>query len=306
MNGTDSFSGQPLVCSIWGEHELAAFDHAVIENSQNGVVACDKHGNLVVFNPTARLWHGLDARSISPREWAAYYRLYLPDGVTLFPPDEIPLARALRGETVHDVPMIIRAEGQPPRYVSCGGGPFFDASGHTLGAFVVLVDTTEIHRLTADLEHLASHDVLTGLPNRRTFEAEVERAAAFAGRGTVSTVLFADVDRFKTCNDLYGHVFGDKVLREIAQRMRAVVRDIDTVARIGGDEFGIVLWGMSAESTDALVTRLSEVVSDVGREHGLDVGLSIGSAAITRDSDTSTVLAEADTRMYEDKRSSQR
>jgi diguanylate cyclase (GGDEF)-like protein len=112
------------------------------------------------------------------------------------------------------------------------------------------------------------------------------------------------VDRFKTCNDLYGHVFGDKVLREIAQRMRAVVRDIDTVARIGGDEFGIVLWGMSAESVGALVARLSDVVSEVGREHGLDVGLSIGSAAITRDSDTSTVLAEADTRMYEDKRSS--
>ena len=306
MERVDSLSGQPLVCSIWGEHELAAFDRAVIENSQNAVVACDKYGNLVVFNPTAREWHGLDARNISPREWAAYYRLYLPDGVTLFPSDEIPLNRALRGETVREVPMVIRAEGQPPRYVSCGGGPFFDKSGGTLGAFVVLVDTTEIHRLTADLEHLASHDVLTGLPNRRTFEAEVERATAFAGRGTFSTVLFADVDRFKTCNDQFGHVFGDKVLRVIAQSMKSVVRDIDTVARIGGDEFGIVLWDLGAESVAALATRLSDVVSEVGREYGLDIGLSIGAAAITRDSDTSTVLAEADTRMYEDKRSSRR
>lgn len=290
---------EPLTRANWGEHETAVFDHAVIDNSQNAVVACDKLGDLVVFNPTARAWHGLDARHIPADEWASYYRLYLPDGVTLFPADEIPLARAFRGETVRGIGMILRAEGQAPRYVSCAGGPFFDEAGSQLGAFVVLVDTTEIHKLTLELEHLASHDVLTGLPNRRTFETEVERATLFASRGTVSTVLFADVDHFKSCNDRFGHVFGDQVLREIAQCMKGAVREVDMVARIGGDEFGVVLWDQDAQTVEAIVARLSGVVSEVGRGHGLDIGLSIGAAPIARDSTTSTVLAQADARMYE-------
>ena len=299
MHEVDTVGGEPLVCSVWGEREMAAFDRAVIENSQNAVIACDKYGNLVVFNPTARAWHGLDARDIPSRDWAAYYRLYLPDGVTLFPSDEIPLTRAFRGQIVRNADMVIRAEGQRPRHVSCSGGPFFDENGGQLGAFVLLTDTTEIHELTQELEHLASHDVLTGLPNRRTFEAEVERATLFASRGSASTVLFADVDRFKTCNDRFGHVFGDQVLRQIALSMRGVVREVDTVARVGGDEFGIVLWDQSTEDVDAVKERLSEAVSAVGREHGLDIGLSIGAAAITCDSVTSTVMAEADARMYE-------
>jgi diguanylate cyclase (GGDEF)-like protein len=291
----------PLVCSVWGERELAAFDRAVIENSQNAVIACDEYGNLVVFNPTARAWHGLDARHISPSKWASYYGLYLPDGVTPFPSDEVPLMRASRGERVSNVPMIICASGQPPRHVTCAGGPFFDRDGRNLGAFVVLVDSTEVRKLTIELEHLASHDALTALPNRRTFEAEVERATLFAARGTVSTVLFADVDRFKTCNDRFGHVFGDQVLREIAQCMKSAVRDVDTVARIGGDEFGIVIWDLDVSAAEGIAERLSEAVTEVGRTHGLEIGLSIGAAAITRDSDVSSVMAQADARMYERK-----
>ncbi len=310
MNARDSGAGKaespPLVCSVWGKSEMAAFDHAVIENSQNAVIACDEHGNLVVFNPTACEWHGLDARSMPPEEWATYYRLCLPDGVTLFLADEVPLARAFRGETVRNVPMVICTEGQPPRQVSCGGGPFFDQTGRKIGAFVVMVDTTELHKLAIELDHLASHDVLTGLPNRRTFESEVERATLFAGRGIVSTVLFADVDRFKTCNDQFGHAFGDKVLREIAQSMKGAVRDVDTVARIGGDEFGIVLWDQSGDTVQRVSMRLADAVSAVGRTHGLDIGLSIGAAAVKPDSDASAVLAEADDRMYEVKGTSER
>jgi diguanylate cyclase (GGDEF)-like protein len=213
--------------------------------------------------------------------------------------------RAFRGETIRGVPMVIRALGQPTRNVSCGGGPFFDATGRKLGAFVVLVDTTEVHKLTMELEHLARHDVLTGLPNGRTFESEVERAALFSGRGIVSTVLFADVDRFKTCNDRFGHVIGDTVLREIARAMKSAVRDVDTVARIGGDEFGIVLWDQSGATVEPVAVRLSDAVSAVGRAHGLDIGLSIGSAVIAPDSDASQVLAEADARMYEVKGSNE-
>ncbi|NTU70649.1 MAG: diguanylate cyclase [Coriobacteriia bacterium] len=284
--------------AVWGEHETAAFDRAVITHSQNAVVACDENGDLVVFNPAARTWHGMDARALPPEQWSSYYGLYESDGVTPYPTDQLPLTRTFRGETIRDVPLVIKAEGQEPRHVACGGGPFYDDSGKKLGAFVVMVDTTAMHHLTRELEHLASHDVLTGLANRRTFESEVERATRFAARGVISTVLFADVDRFKTCNDLYGHEFGDKVLSDIAQRMRSVVRAVDTVARIGGDEFGVVLWGKSGEAVDLVAVRLSETVAAAGRVYDLDIGLSIGSAVVAADSDASRVLAEADSQMY--------
>jgi protein-histidine pros-kinase len=127
----------------WGESELSIFDRAVVENSMNAVVACDEDGNLVVFNPTARDWHGLDARHLPQERWAEYYSLFLPDGQTPFLAEDIPLARAYCGETVRDVAMVIRAEGQPARHVSCGGGPFHDETGRKRGAFVVMVDTTE-------------------------------------------------------------------------------------------------------------------------------------------------------------------
>jgi len=419
----------PSVCAVWGEREMCALDRAVIENSMNAVIACDAHANLVVFNPAAREWHGVDARTIPPARWAEYYHLYLPDGETLFPADEIPLVRAYGGETVRDIPMVIRANGQPPRHVVCGGGPFYDGEGGQIGAFVVLVDTTkqvlaaralresekllariideapfpmmvhaedgeivqlnkvweqssgytyhetptvghwtefafgpraeevrarleelydtdsptdegefavetasgesriwhfsaaplgtlpdgrrlalsmakdvtETRRLATELEHLAAHDPLTDLPNRRYFEAETERAASFAGHGTVSTILFADVDRFKTCNDRFGHTFGDLVLCEIARGMKGALRDTDTVARIGGDEFGIILWNQTGDAVTPVSQRLSETVRDIGLRHDLDIGLSIGAAVLTSGMDVSTALAEADSRMYEAK-----
>jgi diguanylate cyclase (GGDEF)-like protein len=158
-------------------------------------------------------------------------------------------------------------------------------------------------QLAVELEHLATHDALTGLPNRRLFEAETERAAAFAKRGTVSTILFTDVDQFKTCNDVLGHAVGDQVLHEIAQGMKDVVRETDTVARIGGDEFGVVLWGQTGEAVAEISQRLSDAVTAIGLEYGCDIGLSIGAAALTPGTDASSVLAEADRRMYEAKAS---
>src|SRR5665648_165882 len=139
MPGNDA----PTVCSVWSEREISVFERAVIENTMNAVMACDEHGNLVVFNPVARDWFGLDARAVGPERWAEYYRLFLPDGVTPCPAEEIPLTRAYRGETVRDAAMVICAEGQPPRHVSCGGGPFYDVTGRKLGAFILAVDTTE-------------------------------------------------------------------------------------------------------------------------------------------------------------------
>ena len=110
----------------------------------------------------------------------------------------------------------------------------------------------EAHRLTGELEHRASHDELTGLPNRRVLFDRLEHAIVSAARTrTVVAVLFVDIDGFKEINDSLGHLFGDLVLVEVARRLRLVLRAGDTLARLGGDEFVVVcedLTGTSAQN----------------------------------------------------------
>ena len=118
------------------------FTQILLDNLLEGVVACDADGKLVLFNRMAQEWHGVDARRLTPEEWASRYNLYLPDGVTVLPTEAIPLTRAFKGETVRDAAMVIRAEGQPLRHIVANGGPFFDEQGKKLGAVVTMHDIT--------------------------------------------------------------------------------------------------------------------------------------------------------------------
>jgi len=124
------------------KHELA-FNHALLENILDGVVACDSEGNVTLYNRTAREWHGMDAKKLTKDKWAEYYNLYNEDGSTLLKADEIPLLRAFQGEIFQNIGMVIRAKNQPMRYISANGCPFYDYKGKKLGAVVILSDITE-------------------------------------------------------------------------------------------------------------------------------------------------------------------
>ncbi|MGY1601291.1 diguanylate cyclase domain-containing protein [Geodermatophilus sp. SYSU D00815] len=159
-------------------------------------------------------------------------------------------------------------------------------------------------RLLDTVRHQATHDALTGLPNRVLF---LERlAAALAGRGPAEevAVVFCDLDRFKQVNDTLGHAAGDELLRQVAARLLAAVRPGDTVGRLSGDEFAVVLRGLAApQGFDSLVQRVRACFDRPFRLEGRDVpvGTSVGLAVHRGDGGPEQLLKRADAAMYEHK-----
>jgi diguanylate cyclase (GGDEF)-like protein len=153
-----------------------------------------------------------------------------------------------------------------------------------------------------EVERLADMDTLTPLPNRRCFVREVERVVSQVARyGENATVVFVDVDGLKSINDCYGHSAGDAALIHVATILRKEIRSGDLVARIGGDEFGLLLDHLDEPLATAKALSLMHALQASPLELGgasLTIGLSMGVAMITADDTVDTLLARADGRMY--------
>jgi diguanylate cyclase (GGDEF)-like protein len=159
----------------------------------------------------------------------------------------------------------------------------------------------KVRERTRQLDELARHDPLTSLANVRSFTQELERAVRQAARGHHSTLLFADLDRFKACNDTFGHAFGDAVLAQVAAALQSEARKNDVVGRLGGDEFAVLLDGANPHEAMVVSERMRAGVAKVGQKLGADVALSGGIAVIDGTADARGVLTAADRAMYEAK-----
>jgi diguanylate cyclase (GGDEF)-like protein/PAS domain S-box-containing protein len=164
-------------------------------------------------------------------------------------------------------------------------------------------EVTELRHAERELEHHASHDALTGLPNRRRLQLELQHAIAHATQtGDGMALLYLDLDGFKGANDRAGHAAGDRLLREVAQRLQQGLRNGDFVARVGGDEFVVLLPGYRDASAARMVA--DELRARLSLPCTLPDGLllldaSVGIACFPSDgSDPSTLLARADRAMY--------
>jgi diguanylate cyclase (GGDEF)-like protein len=251
---------------------------------------------------------------------------------TVYEGRTIHVADASRDDRFADNPFVT---GELDRIALYCGVPLRDAEGYVLGT--LCITDSEVRQLTdaqvgaledlarqverlfemrsqharlidvlTQLDHLAVHDPLTGLVNRRMLTDRLEHALDRSRRGGEPPVVyFCDLDGFKAVNDRLGHHAGDEVLVELADRLRAVMRPADTVARIGGDEFVVLCEDLAAEHRAAVAQRIRSATAEaiLTSAGPAQVGLSIGMAEAGPEQNAAAILDQADRGMYRDKAS---
>jgi diguanylate cyclase (GGDEF)-like protein/PAS domain S-box-containing protein len=260
------------------------------------VVATDLEGNLVYYNAKAADLYGLDDLAIG-EDLAARLDVELDETTIEAMDDTLERGEPWVGE------MLVRRAAGPMVPVLVTRTTLNDPSGQPAHLVSVAADLTERKAAELELTHQALHDSLTGLPNRTLFFDRLSQAVARADRaGTHAAVLFVDVDNFKLINDSYGHLAGDEVLIALSQLLQAHIRPYDTLARLSGDEFGVVCESFAdPREAIAVAERIRKAfAAPFGiAGHQLHVTVSIGVAATSGERATADgLLQDADVALY--------
>lgn len=187
--------------------------------------------------------------------------------------------------------------------VELTASPIRAPSGEVAGCVVNFHDVTEMRGIAREMSYQASHDALTGLVNRAEFERRLDAALdTVRGDGMSFVVAYLDLDRFKIVNDTCGHIAGDDLLRELAALLKEQVRDSDTVARVGGDEFAMLLAGCPLDKARQIADSVCDAVGDFRfpwQDRVFEVGVSVGLVEVGADSASAeSVLGAADSACY--------
>ncbi|MBI1180449.1 MAG: diguanylate cyclase [Alphaproteobacteria bacterium] len=263
------------------------------------------HPALDAFTWSAQVFriHGRRSRAglLVPRE-EALAALHAEDRDAV---DACLLAAARDGDDFRLDARIVRNDGSV-RYVKMAGHPYDDRDG-TPAVLGIMADITEFKRTENKLRRLAETDPLTGAVNVRRFEtiamAELRRTARF---GHEAALAIIDIDGFKGINDTFGHLVGDDVLRTFVKTMIRTLREVDVVARIGGDEFAILMPETTADEAMKPLERLASLsrTLQVERENlTICLTFSAGVSTMAPDTNLRDILRSADTLLYQAKRS---
>ncbi len=276
-----------------------------LQSLAEAIVTTDIEGRLTYLNPAAEKLLGVSRAQASGR--------LLEEVVGLLDQNDRkmladPVSEAIGGSNGSPHNLTRRAvlfgkSSGEERAIEIAASPLSDHNGELAGAVVLLHDVTELRGLHRQMSYQATHDALTGLVNRREFERRLEEAAEAARRGEATHMLcYLDLDRFKIVNDSSGHLAGDSMLREAAKLLRDAVRDSDTVSRIGGDEFGLLLAGCPLEKARQIADDVCRAVAAyrfVWHDRVFNIGVSIGLIEIGREAGTvEQLLAAADSACY--------
>ena len=278
--------------------------HLLALNSiAEAIITTDGHGLITYMNPAAELLSGGIAEQVAGKPLEDVVGLVdETDRRLLADPVKQALTSGAPVNLSRRTLLVSRANGAE-RSIELSASPIRNEASQLVGAVVLLHDVTEMRGLARQMSYQATHDALTGLVNRREFERRLDEAIESGHRGDGQHVLcYLDLDRFKVVNDTSGHLAGDSMLREVAKVLRDAVRDSDTVGRLGGDEFGMLLMGCPLEKARQIADDVCRAVGDyrfVWKDKIFNIGVSIGLVEISRESGAlEELLAAADSACY--------
>lgn len=272
---------------------------AIVDSSDDAIVGKTLDGIIVSWNSGAEHIYGYTAVEVLGRPVSL-----------LIPPDpggkdetHLILERIRQGERIASYETVHRRKDGSLIDISLTISPVRNYTGKIIGASSISRDITEQKKMEEIIRRQAYHDTLTGLPNRMLFfdRLTLEMAESNRNRKKIA-VMFMDLDNFKKINDTLGHIIGDNLLKEAANRLKACVRESDTVARIGGDEFSILLADI-IHPDDAVVSanKILESfnVPYIINEHKLHISTSIGISIYPQDGkQIDDLMKNADIAMY--------
>ncbi len=287
---------------IIGLRSAESRSRTLLESTGEGIYGVDLDGRCIFVNKAGAAMLGYQPEEILGRNMHALLHHSRADG-SLYPAAACPIFRSVQTGLAcrADDEVFWRRDGTsfPVEY---SAAPLSE-DGLIKGAVVAFTDVSQRKQVEAQLKDMAHYDALTGLPNRRLFVNLLPKALARAGRTKRHVaLLFLDLDRFKLINDTLGHACADLLLKAFATRLTGCVRTTDTVSRLGGDEFTIILEDLLCSDEAVLVARrildaLALPFAVKGRD--IFVTSSIGIALFPSDgADADSLMINADTAMY--------
>ena len=268
---------------------------AIVNSSSDAIVSRTLDGTVVTWNPGAERLYGYTASEMIGQTTGQIFPPGMEDEVAAI------TERITRGESFQISESIRQRKDGSLVDIWFSTSPLRDVAGAIIGASVISRDITEQKEAQALIRWQAYNDALTGLPNRSRFHEELTAAIE---RGQPLAVLFVDLDLFKHVNDSLGHAAGDQLLQEVASRFMRVLASSDMLARMGGDEFTLLLSGPEDHLEDAAKQVAERLLASLARPIVIDgqelyVTASIGISLFPNDgTDAETLLKSADLAMY--------
>ena len=269
-----------------------------LQSIGDGVITTDGDSTVDYINPIAEQLTGWRLEDAMGRPVEEIFRAFHEETCEpLENPLTVSIRRARPSKSVRPM-LLIRRDGNE-LYVESTAAPIRDGAGKCTGGVLVFHDVSESRELNRRLSYHASHDLLTGLVNRREFESRVERSLKSAkARESSYALCYLDIDQFKIINDTCGHSAGDVLLGQVGALLKSKVRWRDTLSRLGGDEFGVLLEACSLDEALRTAETLREAVRNfrfTWEDRVFRLGASIGVVPITADNvDVASILSAAD------------
>lgn len=284
----------------------ATLNHVTLMSIGDAVITTDAEGYVTQLNPVAESMTGWSQAEAQGKPIDEVFRIISEEtGEPAVNPTERVLREGVVLGLANHTALIARDGHVTP--IEDSAAPIRSAAGEILGCVLVFHDVSEKRAWQTEIGWQATHDALTGLPNRMLLADRLDQSLARARREDGQTaVALIDLDEFKPVNDRLGHAAGDALLREVARRMQEMLRETDTLARLGGDELALVLSDLSGLDEakgifDRLLARLTEPYQIEDEE--IRISASIGYTLFPQDNaDGDTLLRHADQAMYAAKR----